>query len=55
MLPRVLRWAPALVAADLVDARAPVFTKLGALALVDVLIAGLSGKEGRACANEVEV
>lgn len=53
MLPRVLRWALTPVAADLVDAQATVFAELRAIvALVDVLFAGLSVKESRACANK---
>lgn len=54
VLARVLRWALALVAADLVDARATISAERRVLVtLVDVLFAGLSEKEGCACADEV--
>lgn len=53
VLPRVLRWALAAVAADLVDAHTAVFAERRVcVALVNVLFAGLSREEGRAGAEE---
>lgn len=54
VLARVLQRAAALVAADLVDAHSAVLAgRLAHVALVDVLLAGLSGEEGRAGADVV--
>lgn len=53
VLPCVLRGTLASVAADLVDALSTVFTtRRVAVALVDVLFAGLSEEERSACADE---